>query len=209
VQAESDILGRDAETSRQNDDSYFRLWEIAGSAHNDEYTFVSGRNDIGEDSRFAMVVEQTSILGFQECNLPMNSGYLAWPVNAAIHALDRWARGGEPPAEVARLDLDSSGLSFLLDEVGNVTGGLRTSYVDAPAAVLSGLGQEGNAFCRLFGTTRLFDKATMAARYTDRSGYHAAVSDSVTQGIAMGTLLQLDAERIVEAADLQWEMLSQ
>lgn len=209
VQAESDILGRDAETSRQEDSNFYRLWEIAGSAHNDEYTFVSGRNDIGDDPRFAMVVEETSILGFQECNLPMNSGYLAWPVNAAIHALDKWTRGGEPPAKVARLDLDSSGLSFLLDEVGNVTGGLRTSYVDVPAAVLSGLGQEGNAFCRLFGTTKLFDEATMATLYTDKSGYKAAVSDSVAVGIERGTLLQLDAERIIEATGLQWEMLTQ
>lgn len=209
VQAESDILGRDAETSRQDDNSHFRLWEVAGSAHNDEYTFVSGRNDIGDDPRFAMVVEETSILGFQECTLPMNSGYLAWPVNAAIHALDRWARGGQAPAEVARLDLDSSGLNFLLDDVGNVTGGLRTAYVDAPAAVLSGLGQEGNAFCTLFGTTQLFDQAMMAARYVDKSGYRAAVSDAVEKGIAIGTLLRHDAQRIVAAADLQWEMLRQ
>ncbi|MEH6571154.1 MAG: alpha/beta hydrolase domain-containing protein [Halioglobus sp.] len=207
VQGESDILGRDGENSRQDDNDNFRLWEIAGSAHNDEYTFVSGRNDIGDDPRFATVVEQTSILGFQECNLPMNSGYLAWPLNAAIHALDRWARGGEPPAEVARLDLDSSGLNFLLDDVGNVTGGVRTSYVEAPAAVLSGLGQEGNDFCFLFGTTKLFDKATMAARYIDSAGYKTAVSNSVATGIEQGTLLQSDAQRIIDATDLQWEML--
>lgn len=207
VQGESDILGRDAETSRQDDNNYYRLWEVAGSAHNDEYTFVSGRSDIGDDPRFAVVVEQTSILGFQECNLPMNSGYLVWPLNAAIHALDRWARGGEPPTEVARLDLDSSGLSFSLDDTGNVTGGLRTSYVDAPAAVLSGLGQEGNAFCFLFGTTKLFDEATMAMRYVDKSGYRAAVSDSVAEGITRGTLLENDAQRIIDAADLQWDML--
>lgn len=208
VQGESDIIGRDAETSRQDDNRYYRLWEVAGSAHNDEYTFVSGRNDIGGDPRFAVVVEETSILGFQECNLPMNSGFLVWPVNTAIHALDTWARGGDVPPEVARLDLDSSGMNFLLDDVGNVTGGLRTSYVDAPAAVLSGLGQVGNAFCRLFGTTVLFDAATMASRYTDLAGYKAAVTEAVEAGIARGTLLPIDGERVIDATELQWEMLS-
>jgi hypothetical protein len=207
VQGESDVHGRGVDSSRQDDSNSFRLWEVAGSAHNDEYTFVSGRNDIGDDPRYAVVVEQTSILGFQECFLPMNSGYLAWPVNAAIHALDKWARGGEPPATVDRLDLDVNGMDFLLDDVGNVTGGLRTSYVDAPAAVLSGIGQEGNAFCFLFGTTALFDAATMAERYTDKAGYTSAVSRSVAEGIEAGILLPTDGKRIVEASELQWDML--
>ena len=207
VQGESDVHGRGANSSRQDDNSTYRLWEVAGTAHNDEYTFVSGRNDRGDDPRYAVVVEQTSILGFQECTSPMNSGYLAWPVNAAIHAMNLWARDGEPPASVPRLNLDSNGIDFILDDVGNVTGGLRTSYVDAPAAVLSGIGQEGNAFCFLFGTTRLFDAATMASRYTDKAGYTSAVSQSVAEGIEAGTLLPPDGERIIEAAKLQWDKL--
>lgn len=71
------------------------------------------------------------------------------------------------------------------------------------------LGDVGNALCRLFGTTRLFDEATMASLYIDSAGYKAAVSDAVAAGIARGTLLQLDAERIIEAAGLQWKMLTQ
>jgi hypothetical protein len=207
VQGESDVHGRGADSSRQDDSSSYRLWEVAGSAHNDEYTYVSGRNDKGDDPRYAMVVEQASILGFQECTLPMNSGYLAWPVNAAINALNRWARNGEPPASVPRLNLDDSGIDFILDDVGNVTGGLRTSYVDAPAAVLSGIGQEDQVFCFLFGTTRLFDPATMAARYINKSGYTSAVSQAVAEGIEAGTLLPPDGERIVQAAGLQWDIL--
>jgi len=207
VESESDVFARSGVSASQDDNSHYRLWEVAGSAHNDEYTFVSGRNDIGDDPRFAMVVEQTSILRFQECNLPMNSGYLSWPASAAIHALNRWARGGEPPVNVPRLDRAGNEPEFLLDEVGNVTGGLRTSYVEVPAAVLSGLGQEGNAFCFLFGTTALFDAATMAARYVNKAGYVAAVSRSVADGIDQGTLLAPDGERIIEAASLQWDTL--
>lgn len=207
VQGESDVISGGAAAARQPDSDYFRLWEVAGTAHDDEYTFVSGRNDIGTDPQFAVVVEQTSILGFQECTLPMNSGYLSWPVNAAIHALDRWARGETGPAEAARLNLTDDSEGFELDEAGNVTGGLRTSYVDAPAAVLSGLGQVGNDFCFLFGTTALFDAATMASRYTDKAGYVRAVSNAVENAIARGTLLTPDGERIKAAAGLQWDSL--
>jgi len=108
---------------------------------------------------------------------------------------------------VPRLILTGNESEFVLDEVRNVTSGLRTSYVEAPAAVLSGLGQEGNAFCFLFGTTALFDAATMSARYVNKEGYIAAVSRSVADGIEQGTLLAPDGERIIEAASLQWEAL--
>jgi len=207
VQGETDVLTSGSATARQNDNARLRLWEVAGAAHNDEYTFVSGRNDIGDDPEFAVVVEQTSILGFQQCALPMNSGYLVWPVNAAAGALDQWARGGEAPAEVARLNLSDDQQAFMLDDVGNVTGGLRTSYVDAPAAILSGLGQVENSFCRLFGTTELFDAASMASRYTDKDGYVEAITQAVQLGIEQRTLLPRDGERVIEAASLQWDRL--
>lgn len=205
VQGETDVVSLGANEARQQDNSRFRLWEVAGASHNDEYTFVSGRNDIGADPRYAMVVEQTSILGFQQCDLPMNSGYLAWPVSAAARALVRWVRDSEAPAEVARLVLADDGQSFVLDDAGNATGGLRTPYVDAPAAILSGLGQSTQTFCFLFGTTGLYDAAWMASRYTDKAGYVNAVSEAVAAGIALGTLLPEDGERIRQAAGLQWD----
>ena len=207
VQGETDVLALGSVNARQDDNSRLRLWEIARTAHDDEYTFVSGRNDIGNDPEFALVVEQTSILGFQECDIPMNSGYLAWPVNTAVRALVQWARGGEAPAEVERLNLSDDQQAFILDNAGNVTGGLRTSYVDAPAAILSGLGQSENSFCRLFGTTQLFDAATMASRYTDKAGYVEAVTRAVQAGIEQRTLLPRDGDRVIEAASLQWDRL--
>jgi hypothetical protein len=205
IQGETDVSGLGSVGARQPDSPVFRLWEVAGTAHNDEYTFVSGRNDIGTDPRFALVVEQTSILGFQECDLPMNSGYLAWTVNAAVRALDDWARSGELPPQADRLELIDDGSAFRLDDLGNVLGGLRTPYVEAPAAVLSGLGQTGNAFCFLFGTTALFDAGQMAGLYVDKAGYQRAVAAAVDDAVAQGFLLAEDGERIVEAAGLQWD----
>ena len=205
VQGETDVLGLGSVGARQADSPVFRLWEVAGAAHNDEYTFVSGRNDIGTDPRFALVVEQTSVLGFQECNLPMNSGYLAWPVNAAVNALDAWARTGELPPVAERLQLTDDNSAYRLDDLGNALGGLRTPYVEAPAAVLSGLGQTDNAFCFLFGTTALFDAGQMAALYVDRAGYQRAVAAAVDDAVARGVLLAEDGERVIEAAGLQWD----
>lgn len=205
AQSETDVLGSNSKAARQADSASFRLWEIAGTSHNDEYTFVSGRSDDGSDPRFALVVEQTSILGFQECALPMNSGFLAWPVNAAMRSLDQWVRTGAAPTRVDRLQISADGDQFELDASGNALGGLRTPYVEAPAAVLSGLGQPRNAFCFLFGTTQLFDRADMTRRYENRQGYVSAVEDAAQKAVDQGVLLAEDALRIVQAAPLQWD----
>ena len=83
-------------------------------------------------------------------------------------------------------------------------GGIRTPYVDAPAAVLSGLGQTGGSFCGLFGTTRIFTAAEMAALYVDEAGYVAAVTESANAAVEAGFLLPEDAELIIAWAPEQW-----
>jgi hypothetical protein len=63
---------------------------------------------------------------------------------------------------------------LLYDDLGNALGGVRTPYVDAPVATLSGFGQTGSSFCSIFGTTDLFDEATLAMLYPSRDHYIAA-----------------------------------
>ena len=82
---------------------------------------------------------------------------------AALEHLDAWVAGGSPPPPAPRLDLATAGNDLQRDEHGIATGGLRTPWVDVPATTLSGLGQTGEAFSMLFGTTTPFDSATLAA----------------------------------------------
>ena len=91
---------------------------------------------------------------------------------------------GEWLAIDARLELDATGSGFRLDPAGNAVGGIRTPQVDVPIAVLSGLGQDGESFCRLFGTTAPFDPpAQLQAAYPDRATFverwHAATDAAV------------------------------
>jgi hypothetical protein len=82
------------------------------------------------------------------------------------------------------------------DDHGNVLGGIRTPYVDAPIAMLSGEGQSSSLFCSLFGTTDLFDKAHLASLYPDHESYVDAVSTSIEDAVAKGHLLAPDGELI-------------
>lgn len=204
-QTETDLTLLGYAGSRQADSDRFRLWEVAGTAHADYYTIISGRNDAVGAPEFAAVVEEDSVLGFLQCDEPFNAGPMHYVFARAVRALNDWVGSGTPPPEAPRLDLNDDGTALLLDELGNVTGGIRTPYVDAPSAVLSGEGQTGGSFCFLFGTTRLFDAAEMASLYVDRDGFVAAVTDAADAAVAAGFLLPEDAAAIIQWAPQQWD----
>lgn len=204
-QTETDVLLLGSINDRQPDSDRFRLWEVAGTAHGDYYSFIIGREDTGLDPRFLLVEEANGIPGFLNCARPVNAGPMAWVFGAALRALDTWVREGTPPPTEELLSVDDSGTAFLKDAQGNVLGGVRTPWVDAPVAVLSGEGQEGDRLCFLFGTTVLFDAAQMASLYVDQAGYEAAVSDALDRALDGGFLLPEDAERIRAVAPLQWQ----
>ena len=206
-QGETDVIPLGAVDERQPDSENFRLWEVAGAAHNDNYQLVTGRSDIGEGAEFALVVENTSILGAIQCDVPINSGPYAWVYMAALRNLETWVREGTPAPEAERLATLDDDSDYVYDDAGNVLGGVRTPYVDAPAARISGeIVSEGNG-CRLSGTTTLFDAATMASLYVDRQGYIDAVDEATEVAVAAGYILDEDAVRIRAAAALQWDAL--
>jgi len=207
IQAETDVLVLGALSDRQPDSEHFRLWEVAGAAHADHYAFAAGREDVGRGARFAVVVEADNIAGAIRCQRPINSGVM--PLGIQRRSARPAYLGGEGHAapEAPRLAVDDTGEAFIRDTLGIAAGGIRTPYVDAPAAVLTGEPNGGDGFCFLFGTTELFDAARMAELYVDQAGYEAAVAESADAAVVAGFLLPADAARIKAAATLQWRAL--
>jgi hypothetical protein len=203
-QTETDVTLLGYAGSRQDDGDMFRLWEVTGTAHADYYTIVSGREDAVGEPQYAAVVEEDSVLGILSCDRPMNSGPMHYVFNRAIRALDEWVNNGTAPPIAPRLDLNDDASEYLLDDLGNVTGGIRTPYVDAPSAILSGEGQSGESFCFLFGTSQLFSAAEMASLYIDQDGFVDAVSAATDAAVAADFLLQVDADAIISWAPQQW-----
>ena len=117
------------------------------------------------------------------CPVPVNSGpqhhYVA---QAAIAHLDRWARGGPPPPSSPRLETDPDDpMRLVTDDAGIARGGIRTGWVDAPVAALSGLTPPGAAGIGiLLGSTRVFDPAELARRYPAGPGEYAAAFGAAT-----------------------------
>ena len=133
--------------ARQPDNDKFRLWEVAGTAHADVYTFVAGFIDSGDapDRRARGGVEadgrRRSVIALEH---PINTGPQHYVLQAALAHFDRWLRDGTPPPRAPRLEVrDDDPTQFAVDDHGNARGGIRTPHVDVPAAVLSGLGNDG------------------------------------------------------------------
>jgi len=208
LQTETDLFVLGSWPSNQDDSAFFRLWEAAGTAHADLYTFLDNRVDTGDDPAVAAVREGAApIPGIIECPVPVNAGPQHWVAKAAMAALNRWIVEGTPAPRADRLAVSGSPPALELDALGNVLGGVRSPYVDAPIAVLSGEGQpqvgfDPNArnFCFLSGTTALFDAATLGALYADNAAYLEAVEAAAAEAVAGGFLVPEDAALITTHA---------
>lgn len=200
-QTETDVLGLGGIGMRQPDQERYRLWEVAGTAHADAYTVVKGPVDRGNDPTVADVIETADARPpFIRCDRPINDGGQHWILKGAIHALDQWISTGDAPTSAPRLDVNEDETELLHDDLGNALGGVRTPYVDAPVATLSGYGQTGSSFCTIFGTTDLFDEATLAMLYPTRDDYIAAIDATTDEAVEAGFIRPIDGDLIKDRA---------
>jgi len=209
LQSETDVVGLGSAGARQPDSDRFRLWEIAGAAHADTYLLVASGSDDGSlaPAAFAKLLAPTTELFGMKVNTPINAGpQQHYVLQAALAHLDRWAAGGAPPPEAPRLELGGGEVPLALDALGIAKGGVRSPWVDAPTAALSGFGQSGTDFAFLFGTTRPFDAATLARLYPGgRPDFLARFEKATSEAVARGFLLEADVPEIrAVAAATPW-----
>jgi hypothetical protein len=210
LQSETDLVILGGHRAAQPDSEHIRVWGMSGAAHADTYTVSAGRHDDGTLSaaRLAELLRPTRNLIMGETPTPVNAGpqqhYVA---QAALAALVRWATEGQAAPSAPRLDIEESGLGYHLDDQGNAKGGIRTPWVDAPTAVLTGLGQTGVDFAVLFGRTVPFDEATLAALYPGGSSeYLERFTESLDAAIEAGFLLAEDRDEILGIGALSYPL---
>jgi hypothetical protein len=204
LQSETDVTALGGGRPQQPDGPGVRLWEIAGAAHADTYIIIAGAQDDGRKSpeRLAELMKPTRDLMIGQTASLINCGPQQHYVGeAALAALDRWAGGGAAPPAAPRLELTEGGAACAHDTLGNAKGGVRTPWVDAPTAVLSGLGQSGGTFGFLFGTTQPFDSGQLAALYPGgKADYLARFASALDDAISGGFILGADREEIMGLA---------
>jgi hypothetical protein len=197
LETETDLTFLAFFAARQEDSRHVRLWEVAGTAHYDTYGLGIGSTDVGTSPDAAAVVVTSDLVGgLIHCDAPINSGPLHYVANAAFNALVRWVRTGKAPKSAPRLDASAGPpVTINRDANGNALGGIRTPQVDVPIAAFTGE-QAGSILCRLFGTTTLFDDATLASLYPTHKAFVSAYGKAIKRATKAGWLLKPDAKLI-------------
>jgi hypothetical protein len=210
VQTETDVFNSNT-TARQPDTKTYRLWEVAGTAHYDEYGLTFGMKDTGDGQGAVQLLAAMQaptndpIPGTITCNLAINTGPAHWALNAAIHHLNQWATKKTAPPLAPRLETTTiAPVTYALDESGNARGGVRSPQVDVPIAVLGGTTNTGTGslgtFCRLFGTTVPLTAEQLVAAYPTHDDFVAAWKKATDQAVKAGWMLPADASELTKAA---------
>jgi hypothetical protein len=171
----------------------FRLWEVAGSSHNDRW---------GSEQALGVLTRDFGLPFTPECPWTAPAGVNDFPMRFAWHrALDslaQWHETGVPPSAGARLTRDDTG-AVLRDSVGNALGGIRLPRLEVPVAAFAPT-TPGPLFCPLTGTQTPFAADTLTRLYPTTDAYVAQVQAKVTESISAGFLLPEDGAALVDSA---------
>lgn len=186
-QTETDVTGMGYVAARQPDSDRIRSWEVAGTAHADQYILDFNKSLGGGSS---VMCEDA------------NDGPQHFVIKAALHSLDAWLRDGTEPPRGEVLMTDARG-ALAKDEHGNARGGIRSPDVDVPIATLSGeaAGTGGDLFCFLFGSTTPFTPEKLMSLYPTHEDYVEKVRASAQKAREGGFLLPPEEQAMVDEAD--------
>ncbi len=186
---------------RQPDSAWFRDWEVAGTAHADDYTLL-GMADTGRTNMATAIVTHDTPIPVLGCTSAPNAGPQHWVLDAAIAALNRWVRTGTPPPHGPRLTITAGTHRVVRrDGLGDAVGGIRTPQLDVPVAALSGTAPPGQGgTCNLFGSTVPFERAVLASLYPTHADYVSKFDQATRRAVTAGFILPADASELEAAA---------
>jgi alpha/beta hydrolase family protein len=197
IMSQSDyLLGSPARREDGNTQAdRFRHYEMAGAAHAtpDELYFSAAPADIVKAGR---AVPPASCNEGPRSRFPSSIHF-----DAALQNLDLWVRHKLPPPPGTQIATTGTPPSApVLDRFGNVTGGLRSPFVDVPTSTWSG-SSTGASFCFIAGHETPLPQATIDALYPTHGAYVRAVTHDVARLVGKRYLTAPDGLKlIVDAA---------
>ncbi|MFZ0907093.1 MAG: alpha/beta hydrolase domain-containing protein [Mycobacterium sp.] len=205
---ETDLFGgprRGYYAARQPDSQWLRVWEIAGTAHADNYTIQVAPIDTGSASLPDIVAAYapTNMLMGQQLDHCINfAPQHHYVLQAALSHLRNWVGTGQPAPSAVPIELDDAEPPQpVLDANGLARGGVRTPWADVPIARTSGVGNEETTMASIFGSGELFDIATVRRLYPGGAAdYLERFTAALDSAIQSGFILAADREEILQLA---------
>ena len=171
----------------------YRHYEMAGAAHAtpDELLYSAAPADIVKAGR---AVPPASCNEGPRSRFPSSIFF-----DAALRNLDWWVRLGIAPPHADPILVSGSPPAPVLDEFGNVQGGLRSPYLDVPTSTWFG-SSTGPSFCGIAGHEVPFSKAQLAQLYRTHGGYVRKVTRDTVRLVVHRFLTVPDGIRLIQEA---------
>jgi hypothetical protein len=174
-------------------DDRYRLYEIAGAGHDASFAEASAR---------MLGLAELPTLRMGRPRKPLNDFPLDLVLAAAFRNLFQWVEDGVAPPRAARIEVDEEAVQIVRDEHGNVRGGVRTPWVDVPAATYEGC----NPGAALMGAKASFDRDALVALYGDADEYVKRFAARTDELVAGRWLLERDRDAIKGSAETVREL---
>jgi hypothetical protein len=160
-------MQRRADSDRAGD--LYRRYEIGGASHATTYEFESAPSP--EELTAAGLDAHA---GAYRCTDPFPNDFPVEYIYSGLYAnLDRWVRTGTPPPSAAPVTTIAGNVgqtTFATDRFGNVQGGVRTPYLDAPTDTYVESSSGPDCFT-YFGHKIPFDGQRLLDLYPNRDAY--------------------------------------
>jgi hypothetical protein len=193
VMSQSDYLtGIDARRPDSDaPEDAFRYYEMAGTGHAtpEELLYSARPSDIRAAGRPVPPMECAE---GPRSRLPNHVFF-----DAMLRNLDQWVRHGIAPPEGRLIEVADG--KPVLDEFGNVRGGVRSPYLDVPASTWNG-SSTGASFCAIAGHEVPFPAERLARLYPTHKAYVTAVARSVRQLVSARYLTPGDGLAVLREA---------
>jgi len=173
--------------------NFTRNYEIAGSGHAtpDELAYAAAPDDIVRAGR---AVPPMACNEGPRSRFPSRVAF-----NAILENLDVWVRTGKAPPKAEQIKVVDG--KPVLDKFGNVTGGVRSPFLDVPTSTWSG-NSTGESFCRIAGHEKPFDATRLAELYPKPGDYAKAVEANVKALVAARFITEVDGAALIADARL-------
>jgi hypothetical protein len=121
--------------------------------------------------------------------------------DAILRNLDLWVRYGITPPHADPIATQTTGTTTtgVVDQFGNVVGGLRSPYVDVPTSTWFG-NSTGASFCIIAGHEVPFDAARLRALYPTHRAYVRAVARDTARLVARRIITAYDGLDLIREA---------
>jgi hypothetical protein len=166
----------------------FRHYEMAGAAH-------ATPDELYSSAAPADIVKAGRSVPPAACNEGPRSRFpSSIHFDAALQNLDLWVRDAQPPPHAEPIHVMNG--APVLDAFGNVTGGLRSPFVDVPTSTWLG-SSTGASFCFIAGHEVPLGQATIDELYPNHGAYVRAVVRDVHALVTQRLLTAPDGRRLI------------